>query len=133
MPLFLFLYQLTADYRVRVGVLLLPGRHFLLRGRPLLPVGSAHLPPQQTAVGVDGTLELNPGVVSLLLHGVVAPIDPELGDPGLVGEDSPANEGDEVLGGGLRAFLLGKVLSKDVVDVVAHSDELLAAVANGND
>ena len=118
---------------MRIGVLLLPRRHFLLGGRPLLPIGPPHLPPQQTAVGVNGTLELNPGVVSLLLHGVVSPVDPELGDSGFVGEDSPTNERDKVLGGGLRAFLLGKVLGKDVVDVVADSDELLAAVANGND
>jgi hypothetical protein len=66
-------------------------------------------------------------------EGAIAPIDLKLGDAGLISEYGAAGVRDEGGGVGGGAFLLGEGVVEDVVDVVADADELLVAVADGND
>jgi hypothetical protein len=113
------------------GLLLLSGREQFLPGETLVVV--AHHFAEEAAVGVGGAFHFHLAVVGFLLHGLVAPEYAKLGDSRFVDEYGPAGIVDELFDGCAGAFFFCDILVEQVVDVVADPDELLLAVANGND
>lgn len=64
---------------------------------------------------------------------MVSPVDSEFGYPWLISKDSSATLANQVLSTNFLPLFLGNSFSEDIMNVVANSDELLIAVANGND
>lgn len=114
---------------MRVLILFLASGHLLL----IFLLGHAHLVGQEGVVGVVGHFCLHGQGLLMLCGGVIVPIDLELGDAGLIGEYGAAGMRDE--GGSISCspFFLGEGIVEDVVDIVANPNELLIAVADGND
>lgn len=65
--------------------------------------------------------------------GAIVPFDLKLGDTGLISEYGASGMGDEGGGVGSNPLLLGKAIIEDIVDIIADANELLIAVADGND
>jgi hypothetical protein len=106
-------------------VLLLSGRLLFLA----LLADHTHLVGQQAIVRIVDLFHLKI-VVGFLLHGLIAPVDPKLGDSRFIGKDGSTRMFDQSFDGCVGAFLLKEVLSKDVVNIIAYPYELLFLVAN---
>lgn len=108
-------------------VLFLTRRHLLL----VLHLSHSHLIGQQTVIGIVGSLHFH--LASLLLSALLAPVDPKLSDSGLIGQNSPSSVGNQSGRIGIGPLLLREGVIDNVMDIVSHSNELLAAVADGDD
>lgn len=108
-------------------VFFLTRRHLLLA----LHLSHPHLIGQQTVIGIIGNLHFH--LAPLLLSTLLPPVDPKLSDSGLIGKNSPSSMGDQSGSIGIGPFLLREGVIDNVMDIVSHSDELLVAVADGDD
>lgn len=69
----------------------------------------------------------------MLCCGAIIPIDLKLSDARLISEYGASGMRDDGGSVGCCSLFLGEGIIEDVVDIVANSNELLIAVADGND